>query len=728
MIFSNAESSQNAELVDSHHLGQEQEDGAIEYKWKLIRPQPDRMQHLITQMRYRLGEGSGECVYEIGVEDSGDPRGLSEEELIESVSTIFIMAKQLEAAVSIQSIKQGTAGKVATLCVKEKEKPHFNIMDDLRVCVTGNDSVGKSTLIGVLTRGKLDDGNGFARMNVFRHRHEVFDGRTSSISHHILGFDANGSITNYKAFELNLNMNEWHQIVKSSTKLITFVDHPGHERYFKTCVLGLTAHKPHYVMLMCALDEFDKHSNCNNHSNSKQNHEWSQMLSLNLDGLLDGNSSSSEDEETEEEEEEEQKGMQLGSVSRVNPQKSNDPSGDYHKYLTMCESMNVPLFIVITKSDLDKAFGYKRLPKMLDKISCVIAAKSHYKLKIKLIETSSEASRAARALSCSVISFIPIIVVSCLNGEGLEILKTFLFSLPSITHNIKDNKDNIVEFGVDEIYEVDKVGIVASGIVRSGSIKVNDQLSIGPMDKEGNYRQVSIASIHVRRKDCSSALMGQYASLNLREIATKKELRRGMVILDDKKCDTLQHTCYSFEAHIDVLNHCELRENSQPIIHIENIRQSAHILHIHHNQKEAVFTFLHHPEFIRVGFKLIIRKSHGPIAVGRVTKILDSAQNPLVALDSLQKPQRLRTNKHDQHSFKHYLQKWHLEKKQIATTSSSEEEEEEITQTVPNSNQCPIRSNNKKHNNNKKKKKKKKKSFTLVWRSGLGFEHFYPSL
>merc|ERR1711933_323574 len=77
---------------------------------------------------------------------------------------------------------------------------------------------------------------------------------------------------------------------------------------------------------------------------------------------------------------------------------------------------------------------------------------------------------------------------------------------------------------------------------------------------------------------------------------------------------------------------------------------------------EAVFTFLHCPEFIRCGMKIIIRKSHGPIAIGRVTKILDDAQNPLVPLNSLQKPRRLRVSKSQ--TIKNYLKKWNLEKMQ----------------------------------------------------------------
>lgn len=65
---------------------------------------------------------------------------------------------------------------------------------DIRLAVLGNVDVGKSTLVGVLTQGELDNGRGRARLNLFRHLHEIESGRTSSISHEILGFNSKGQV------------------------------------------------------------------------------------------------------------------------------------------------------------------------------------------------------------------------------------------------------------------------------------------------------------------------------------------------------------------------------------------------------------------------------------------------------------------------------------------------------------------------------------------------------
>jgi len=65
-----------------------------------------------------------------------------------------------------------------------------------RVAVVGNVDAGKSTLLGVLTHAELDNGRGYARQKLFRHKHEMESGRTSSVGNDILGFDSCGCIVN----------------------------------------------------------------------------------------------------------------------------------------------------------------------------------------------------------------------------------------------------------------------------------------------------------------------------------------------------------------------------------------------------------------------------------------------------------------------------------------------------------------------------------------------------
>lgn len=49
-------------------------------------------------------------------------------------------------------------------------------------------------MLGVLVKGDLDDGRGKARVNLFRHKHEIESGRTSSVGMEIMGFDSKSEV------------------------------------------------------------------------------------------------------------------------------------------------------------------------------------------------------------------------------------------------------------------------------------------------------------------------------------------------------------------------------------------------------------------------------------------------------------------------------------------------------------------------------------------------------
>ena len=117
---------------------------------------------------------------------------------------------------------------------------------EIRVAVVGNVDAGKSTLLGVLTHGELDNGRGHARQKLFRHKHEAESGRTSSVGNDILGFDSHGSVVNRP----DHGSLDWVKVCENSSKVITFIDLAGHERYLKTTVFGMTGHAPDFGMLM----------------------------------------------------------------------------------------------------------------------------------------------------------------------------------------------------------------------------------------------------------------------------------------------------------------------------------------------------------------------------------------------------------------------------------------------------------------------------------------------
>ncbi|XP_056303725.1 GTP-binding protein 2b [Danio aesculapii] len=227
-------------------LPPEAEEGNIEYKLKLVNPTQYRFEHLATQLKWRLQEGRGEAVYQIGVEDNGLLVGLTEEDMKASLKTLRRMAEKVGADITLLREREVDCDrarrKIAEVLVRKV--PDDQQFLDLRVAVLGNVDSGKSTLLGVLTQGELDNGRGRARLNLFRHLHEIQTGRTSSISFEILGFNSKGEVVNYS------DSRTAEEICESSSKMITFIDLAGHYKYLKTTIFGLTSYCPDFAMLV----------------------------------------------------------------------------------------------------------------------------------------------------------------------------------------------------------------------------------------------------------------------------------------------------------------------------------------------------------------------------------------------------------------------------------------------------------------------------------------------
>ena len=57
-------------------------------------------------MKWRLREGQGEAIYEIGVEDNGLMTGLNDDDMISSIETLREMARRLEATIQVSVVNQ----------------------------------------------------------------------------------------------------------------------------------------------------------------------------------------------------------------------------------------------------------------------------------------------------------------------------------------------------------------------------------------------------------------------------------------------------------------------------------------------------------------------------------------------------------------------------------------------------------------------------------------------
>ncbi|KAF2147857.1 P-loop containing nucleoside triphosphate hydrolase protein [Myriangium duriaei CBS 260.36] len=140
---------------------------------------------------------------------------------------------------------KGAQGK----CIIRRRPQSVDDVIETRIAVVGNVDAGKSTMLGVLVKGGLDDGRGKARVNLFRHKHEIESGRTSSVGMEIMGFDSKGEVVTSETPGRKLS---WEEIGNRSAKVIGFTDLAGHERYLRTTVFGLLSSEPNYCLLMVA--------------------------------------------------------------------------------------------------------------------------------------------------------------------------------------------------------------------------------------------------------------------------------------------------------------------------------------------------------------------------------------------------------------------------------------------------------------------------------------------
>lgn len=257
---------------------------------------------------------------------------------------------------------------------------------------------------------------------------------------------------------------------------------------------------------------------------------------------------------------------------------------------------------------------------------------------------------------------IPIFQISSVSGTCIELLKNFISKLKLYKKYENDiiHKSNFI---INNKYYVKGVGIIASGFVKQGVIKLRDKLFLGP-DENGKFKEVLIRSIHNNFKEHVEYLSsGQGGSFNIvftnsKEKITKNDILKGYRLLQE------QSSHWYFNAKIKILNHSTtVSKGYQPTIHIGNVSQSAQIINIKKilnkqqmkklSEKKSVnneidsssktindeelflrindiaivkFKFCHKPEYIDIGSDFIFRESKAK-GVGRVLNFQEKLED-----------------------------------------------------------------------------------------------------
>ncbi|UXI20004.1 hypothetical protein NH340_JMT05947 [Sarcoptes scabiei] len=556
-------------------LPPEVEQGNIEYKLKLVNPSSNRLEHLVTQMKWRLEEGNGEAIYEIGVENNGDLKGLTDDEIQASLKTLKLMADKNNASLyvireklieNVNNIKNQSKNHQKfhkALEILVKKMPNDKQALEIRISVLGMEEAGKSSLLGVLTQGELDNGKGRARLNLFRHRHEIRTGRTSSINKEILGFDSRGKPITYFDFPTS------EEICQLSSKIVVFIDSGGHPKYLKTAVFSLTATHADYAILV------------------------------------------------------------------INPLTKTD-CGTNLLHLSLAIAFEVPVLVVINKIDL---CDQSAILDCLENVHKFINSSISNKASILTIQSEDDVIYYKQNRSKQK-KIIPIFLISCVTGDGLQLIYKFLHQLEPTT--MDSNKQCILSktntvFQIDDTFKIPNLGIVVSGFLNSGLIEEGSLLKAGPLN-DGTFIDVCVRSVQRHKVSRCSVRPGESSTLALELINKQsnnnslnglsplsKIVRKGMVLLSQIDSDCV---CHYFQAKIFSMPHSGVISfGSTAIIYIENVRQCGVIITI--QKKEQIFEnesaiviirFLRRPEYIRKGYRFLLQQERIK-AIGHVIKV-----------------------------------------------------------------------------------------------------------
>lgn len=581
-------------------LDAEDDEGDVEYKWRLTSITDARFENLVTQMQFRVSEGCGQCLYELGVADNGTPRGLPPAEYAESVETIQRMARRLQFDCAVLQEHQVSAAAGEPLyCAELLVSRRQARAQDIRLYFFGTAGSGKSTLMGALLTERLDDGKGSTRQLLFNHKHELDTGRTTSISTRVWSVSCAAECTgelDYGSCQdrvaaagaavtspfRDADVAAGSPVAspaasRSEPRLISLMDAGGD--ITKTSLFGLMSRQPDYVCVCVAAD-------------------------------------------------------------------SPAAAEGVCLYAQLCLAMATPFIVVVTKSDAVEEFE-------LDGFSMdVSAALVNIGCTCETPETEEAAMECCRSWllsgrppqpqdGCEAAAptppRVPLFCVSSVTGEGLGLLRFALSHLrrpPRLASPVAESPS--CEVLLDAAFDVRGVGPVVSGLVTAGTVSVGSQVLLGP-DDAGAFAPVSVRGIHVDGAHVNEAHLGDEATFALDAVPALLDVGlKGKMLASHPP-----PVCAEFLLSVHVLAQ-SLAPSVEPILYTRNTRQAVRVVSttplgstgggcLAAGQDgggvgmEVECRFLFRPEGLLRDAPVVLRWEPHGIAIGRVSRLGPSA-------------------------------------------------------------------------------------------------------
>ncbi|KAJ2159736.1 hypothetical protein GGF46_002815 [Coemansia sp. RSA 552] len=570
-------------------------------KQRLLAPSEDDMMFLGAMLSSRLDDGRGEMVFETGKEEDGSSMDLEASDVDTVTATLAAVAQRPEVNAFVRLLndsKVSATGGSATHareivtktskaeCTKtrvlhylvRRQTTRVEEMLEVRVAVVGNVDSGKSTTLGTLTQGKLDDGRGRSRLALFKHKHEIDSGRTSSVGLEILGFDKQtGAPVRHTDIHRKAG---WDAVCERSSKIVAFLDLAGHEKYLKTTVFGMAGGAPDHVMLMVA-------ANAGIVGMAKEH--LGLALALGIPVFV--------------------------VITKID----------------MCP----PNILDRTLKQLTKLLrssGCRKLPiSVRDHSSVVMAASRCVSQRVCPVFQISNVTGEGIDVLQTFLNILPL-------SKAFQTTSAAMLEAPKKKGVPRD--DELLHYDINETFHVPHVGTVVSGVVRKGVVRMGDSVWLGP-DYNGVFVPTVIRGIQRKRVDVQAGLPGQSVSLAVKKIS-RSQVRKGMVVLGREElphnAPVVPPTASStFEAEVVVLYHSTtITSRYQAMVHCGSVRQTARVLAIQPvddperdssdllrtgDRARVTFNFIAHPEYLSLGSRLVFREGTTK-GVGKVVRVL----------------------------------------------------------------------------------------------------------
>ncbi len=432
--------------------------------------------------------------------------------------------------------------------------------EEISIVICGPVDAGKSSLVGVLTTGELDDGRGKARKSVFHHNHELESGRTSSISQNVIKYQINNN--NLELINTKHNRKYEPRVVQTidmngleinNNKVVSLIDLAGHEKYLKTTVSGITGMFPDRGIIVI--------------------------------------------------------GANTG-ITKLTRE---------HIGLLLC--IRIPFMVIITKIDMAPEQIYLDLQNNLKKL----LQRNAPDKTLYFINNDTLTNNYINIIDNQ--DIVPVISVSNKNGYNINNLHKIIYKIPPRNKFINQPSKGTIIY-LDGNFSVPGIGLVVSGVIKEGTIKVKQKMFMGPYN--GEFVPVMIRSIHNNlREDVSEIgpnVQGCFAIKFLDITIPRSSIKKGFVLIDNIN-NWKNNLVSSFVAKVKILHHSSAIETGYcPVVHCGPIKQSAYMKllddssqytsNLTNSFKQSLktgdssivsFTFSKHPEIIEENMIMFFR-------------------------------------------------------------------------------------------------------------------------